>query len=87
MHYSVKRKLYIPITMDSSEAIIFNQGGMHQIVLSRHEAWEEDDNNDNSIIDSLKQDWDEIVITIQMPDASRFNFIKNEADKHKQRQK
>lgn len=79
MKYELKKTLHIATTLDSSEAIMFNQGGRHQIVINPNLT--EDDDEDRKI------EWhsfDEIVFSVQMVDKGRFDFITGEARKQKQ---
>lgn len=76
MKYEIKKKILIDMTLDSSEAIMFNQGGKHEICLSA------------DTLDDL--DWENcaIEISIQMERNSqgRFDFITSEAAKHRVRE-
>lgn len=91
MKYTIKRKIEINSTLDSSECIMFTKGGKHNITLSEKflrsvigEKFSSED--DDEYLPKIET---EIVFTIQMDqsDQSRFNFIKTEADKHKERVK
>lgn len=67
-----KKKLVIDLTLDSSEAIMFNQGGMHKIAL------------DPEIFLGLDEE-DSIEISVQMSrnEQGRFDFIVGESMKPK----
>ena len=72
MKFTSKTVLHIDIKYDSSELIMANQGGKHEIKI-----------DDFCGFDNI----DELVISVQLDpsERSRFNFIKGEADKHKER--
>lgn len=68
MKYTTKTKLFIQTTLDSSECVMLNQGGMHKMVL------------DHSIFDS---EFDEIELSVQIERSQmgRHEFIvKSSAD-------
>lgn len=75
MNINVKKKVTITLhcTLDSSEAIMFGQGGKHTVQL------------DPEILDDLDSSNTEIFISFQMERNSqgRFNFIVGEANNHK----
>jgi hypothetical protein len=63
-------KLFIELTLDSSEAIMFNKGGKHKIDL---------------VTDLLEQPFDSIEVSIQLErdQQARHDWIQSEAVKHK----
>jgi hypothetical protein len=69
MQSKIIKKVFLNLTLDSSEMIMFNQGGQHKITF-----------NPKLISDF---DYDELEITVQMERDSqgRFEFITSEASK------
>lgn len=72
MDYDIKKKIFIKATLDCSEAVMFNQGGMHKI---------------NFPFDKIEGDFDEIEFSIQLSkkDQYRHDWILSEAEKAKVR--
>lgn len=72
MKCSLSKKLSIKVTLDSSEAVMFNQGGLHKVQLPPVFKYE---------------NFDEIEVSVQIERnaQTRHNFILNEALAHKQR--
>jgi hypothetical protein len=81
MKYSVQKVLRIDLTMDSSELIIFEKGGRHEVLIKKEYDPEEGD-DDGWLGNELKGHWDEVKITVQSEDRGRFNFIKESAEKN-----
>jgi predicted HAD superfamily hydrolase len=75
MNINVKKKVTVSIhcTLDSSEAIMFGQGGKHTVAL------------DPEILDDLDSSNTEILISFQMERNSQgtFNFIVGQANNHR----
>lgn len=76
MKLSITKKITLDLTLDSSEAIMFTQGGKHKINLKT----DDDYHNYNF------NDYDDVEITVQMArnDQGRFDFITKEAAKHRE---
>ena len=81
MEYNLKKKITIACTLDSSESIMFGQGGMHKISMKK-ENYDEGEHG----CDLDFSCYDELEITFQMEKdhRSRFNFIVGEANKNKE---
>lgn len=69
MKFTTKTKLYIYATLDSSETIMFNQGGMHKITL-------------NPNVFDKELDEIEIQFQIERSSMSRHEFIIKSAADH-----
>jgi hypothetical protein len=70
-----KKELYFDLTLDSSETTMFNQGGKHS--LDFKEVLSEED------IDLDEYDKIEISFQLERNEQGRFNFINNEAARHR----
>jgi hypothetical protein len=71
MKMTYKRIINIESTLDSSEAVVFNQGGKHTLKIS--------------LSDVDFDSFDEINFSVQMErnHQSNFDFVNNEAAKHR----
>lgn len=79
MRYKLSKKIIIDLTLDSSETIMFNKGGMHKInIPSLNDVITETDLEGACSV--------EITVQMQGDHQERFNFINKEAQKHKERQ-
>lgn len=77
----------VDLTLDSSETIMFTKGGKHKINLNAKDLIFNDGNDfDFEEGEDVKR-YAEIEISIQMDgsDKARYDFINEEAKKHRQR--
>lgn len=76
MKLSIKKKITFDLTLDSSEAIMFTQGGKHKINLKT-----DDDYHNYNL-----NDYDEVEFSVQLArnEQGRFDFITGEAAKHRE---
>jgi hypothetical protein len=76
MQCNIKKELYLNFTLNSSEAIMFNEGGKHSVNI-KEAVYEEDMNFD---------EYSKIEVSFQLSkdDRSRFDFIAGEAKKHRE---
>lgn len=82
MKKSMTRLLTIDLVMDSSEAILFNKGGKQNIAL-KGLGGEPSGNFDDLNFDFF----DQVVVTVQMGEQARFNWVTGEAAKaHRRRE-
>ena len=85
MKYTLTKKVLLDIEMDSSEAIMLNEGGKHKINVKSNEIMNGKNNN------RKHEDWEDedsvfdVEISIKISDLNRFSFIRKEAQKHKER--
>lgn len=81
MKFTTKKILEINVTLDSSEAVMFNQGGKHTINLK--ESQSDYSEKESTPIDF--EPFDVIAISFQIDKShqARFNFIHGEAQKHR----
>lgn len=82
MQYSIKTKLCLDFTLDSSEAVMFSKGGKQTVLLRTVDF---DDDCDEKEIPDLR-DFDDIEVTFQIEKSQfgRFDFVNEEAKKHRQ---
>jgi len=83
MKYKIVKILRIETTLDSSESIMFNKGGAHEINIK---AFYPDDNEEEPT--SIFPGWDlfdQIIVRVQMEKGSvgTFNRITEEAKAHR----
>jgi len=88
MKYTKTKVLRIDLTLDSSEMVMFTKGGKHEISF-KQDYDPERENDDGWLFHQLKEDWDEIKFTVQLErnQQGRFDFVNDEAEKHKERVK
>lgn len=72
MKFKIKKSITVDFTLDSSETVMFNKGGMHTIKILRSEILHENDDTNY-----------EMVFNVQMEKNSqaRHDFITTEAAK------
>ena len=76
MKAKIIRKIIVDLTLDSSEAIMFNKGGKHKVSLLPLNFF--------NFSDSQYADAEiEISIQIERGQQSRYDFITGESEKHK----
>jgi hypothetical protein len=96
MKLSVNKTIKIRCTLDSSEAIMFNQGGAHKLKIDpkllrelskqcEFENIDEENDNENEGISEVHLE-SECIIEFQMERSAqgRFNFVIGEANKHRE---
>ena len=76
MKLAITKKITLDLTLDSSETIMFTQGGKHKIDLKT-----DDDYHNYNL-----NDYDQVEITVQMERNAqgRFDFITGQAAKHRE---
>ena len=76
MKYKFKKELKIACTLDSSEAIMFGEGGQHKVQLDLRDEQDE-------YVDLRNYDTVEITFQIEGAHKGRYDFITGEAKQHK----
>lgn len=87
MKFKVNKILHVECTLDGSETIMFSKGGRHQIELFKYDP-NDDEKDSNLNLDDIP-DFHKMIISFQMERGSQgyHEWIKSEADKHKERVK
>ena len=78
MKYRITRKIVLDITLDSSESIMFSQGGKHKINLDSRCLHIYDIDGDPENVEL------EIIVQMDKNDKGRHDFITEEAKKHRE---
>jgi hypothetical protein len=88
MKAQIRRKIFLDLKLDSSEAVMFNQGGKHSISLNPDEfSWnipdrEDCEDDENPLSNKFEL---EISVQIDKKHQGRHEFIMKSAAEHMQR--
>ncbi len=84
----IRRKIFLDLKLDSSEAVMFNQGGRHSVSINPGAlSWNIPDEEDYEEGDKSLSNQYELEITVQIDKQhqSRHDFIMKSAAEHMQR--
>ena len=79
MKHSIRKKVYLDLTLDCSESVMYAKGGKHKVNFDSFylQFYDSDGTPENVEL--------EISIQMERNEKSRFDFINGEAERHKER--